>query len=114
MHTHVFHDHRRGLGELALVRKQDDGGRVTLRLFDKALMIVCGLIPWPEIIPTRWIVTVAQKIKHRLVRKRQDRVRRGNKVLDLSDELGNRVWLRDEDSPARQRQPVRAMCDIRQ
>src|SRR6478609_1020254 len=89
MHTHVFHDHRRGLGELALIGKQDDRGRVMLRLFDKPLMIVFGLIPWPEIIPTRWIVTVAQKIKHRLVRKREDRLRSGSKFLDTSDELSN-------------------------
>src|SRR4030095_12137824 len=78
MHTHVFHDHRRGLGELALIGKKEGGGRVTLRLFDKPLVIVCGLIPWPEIIPTRWIVTVAQKIKHRLVRKREGRPRTGD------------------------------------
>src|SRR5436309_16111003 len=109
MHTHVFHDHWCELGELALIGQQDDRRRATLRLLDKLPMIICGLIPWPEIIPTRWIVTIAQKIKHRLVRKRQERVRRGCKLPDLSDELANHVCLRDKNASARQRQPFCAM-----
>src|SRR5690349_7816247 len=110
--THVLHDHWRKLSNLALIGKQDDRRRVTLRFCDKLLMIGCGLSPSPEISPTRWIVTIAQKIKQRLIGQRQNRSVLRYRRLQSFEEICDEWSVRHPNTASPQIQQLRFMRHV--